>query len=262
MTPDYSVPLRQDTFMLHCLNQALQPIEVAVRGFLFLCPAYCPLLFYSSRPEERSGEDVDIIVARLKNVKAFERFRPSLLHQICLCGFYECLEKGITCKMTHRLQRCIWRIMYKTFSWHWVLSESLFSFSISSRRHWDQLVCSPVWFTGCQSFRDIELSGTTARQREHTMKSYWTALRWKVSDRNLSMTGFHYSWQYNVFRVHISSQHAFELWPCGCLSVLCRSVQKNIGSLPVTTNSRLHLMMPLLAEVVIGILSLAHLDIN
>uniref|UniRef100_A0A673Y6S3 Rap guanine nucleotide exchange factor 4 n=1 Tax=Salmo trutta TaxID=8032 RepID=A0A673Y6S3_SALTR len=49
-----------------------------------------------SRPAERSGEDVDIILARLKCVKAFERFHPSLLQQICLCGFYECLEKGIT----------------------------------------------------------------------------------------------------------------------------------------------------------------------
>uniref|UniRef100_A0A8C1YZJ4 Rap guanine nucleotide exchange factor (GEF) 4 n=1 Tax=Cyprinus carpio TaxID=7962 RepID=A0A8C1YZJ4_CYPCA len=47
-------------------------------------------------PEERSGEDVDIILARLKSVKAFEKFHPALLQQICLCGFYECLEKGIT----------------------------------------------------------------------------------------------------------------------------------------------------------------------
>uniref|UniRef100_A0A8C7NB55 Rap guanine nucleotide exchange factor 4 n=1 Tax=Oncorhynchus kisutch TaxID=8019 RepID=A0A8C7NB55_ONCKI len=54
----------------------------------------CPL--HLSRPAERSGEDVDIILARLKCVKAFERFHPSLLQQICLCGFYECLEKGIT----------------------------------------------------------------------------------------------------------------------------------------------------------------------
>uniref|UniRef100_A0A8C2EX68 Rap guanine nucleotide exchange factor (GEF) 4 n=1 Tax=Cyprinus carpio TaxID=7962 RepID=A0A8C2EX68_CYPCA len=42
------------------------------------------------------GEDVDIILARLKSVKAFEKFHPALLQQICLCGFYECLEKGIT----------------------------------------------------------------------------------------------------------------------------------------------------------------------
>ncbi|XP_038162563.1 rap guanine nucleotide exchange factor 4 isoform X1 [Cyprinodon tularosa] len=48
------------------------------------------------RPAERSGEDVDIIMERLRNVKAFERFHPRLLQQICLCGFYERLVKGIT----------------------------------------------------------------------------------------------------------------------------------------------------------------------
>uniref|UniRef100_A0A8C0FS53 Rap guanine nucleotide exchange factor 4 n=1 Tax=Bubo bubo TaxID=30461 RepID=A0A8C0FS53_BUBBB len=41
-------------------------------------------------------EDVDIIFTRLKEVKAFEKFHPNLLQQICLCGYYENLEKGIT----------------------------------------------------------------------------------------------------------------------------------------------------------------------
>lgn len=63
-------------------------------------------MFYHARPAERSGEDVDIILARLKNAKAFEHFHPSLLHQICLCGFYECLEKGITCTPTCRPPQC------------------------------------------------------------------------------------------------------------------------------------------------------------
>uniref|UniRef100_A0A8C7ZT76 Rap guanine nucleotide exchange factor 4 n=1 Tax=Oryzias sinensis TaxID=183150 RepID=A0A8C7ZT76_9TELE len=44
----------------------------------------------------RSGEDVDIILTRLREVKAFQRFPPPLLLQICACAFYECLEKGIT----------------------------------------------------------------------------------------------------------------------------------------------------------------------
>ncbi|XP_071977810.1 rap guanine nucleotide exchange factor 4 isoform X3 [Engystomops pustulosus] len=48
------------------------------------------------RPQERSGEDVDIIFARLKEVKAFERFHPNLLQQICFCGYYESLDKGVT----------------------------------------------------------------------------------------------------------------------------------------------------------------------
>uniref|UniRef100_A0AAQ4NY21 Rap guanine nucleotide exchange factor (GEF) 4 n=1 Tax=Gasterosteus aculeatus aculeatus TaxID=481459 RepID=A0AAQ4NY21_GASAC len=47
-------------------------------------------------PSERSGEDVDIILTRLREVKAFHRFPPALLLQICACAFYECLEKGIT----------------------------------------------------------------------------------------------------------------------------------------------------------------------
>uniref|UniRef100_A0A8C3UAC0 Rap guanine nucleotide exchange factor 4 n=1 Tax=Catharus ustulatus TaxID=91951 RepID=A0A8C3UAC0_CATUS len=32
----------------------------------------------------------------MKEVKAFEKFHPNLLQQICLCGYYENLEKGIT----------------------------------------------------------------------------------------------------------------------------------------------------------------------
>ncbi|TNN58975.1 Rap guanine nucleotide exchange factor 4 [Liparis tanakae] len=72
-------------------------------------------LYAQGRPAERSGEDVDIILARLKNVKAFERFQPSLLQQICLCGFYECLEKGIT----------LYRQGDIGTSWYAVLSGSL-----------------------------------------------------------------------------------------------------------------------------------------
>uniref|UniRef100_A0A8C2NNA7 Rap guanine nucleotide exchange factor 4 n=1 Tax=Capra hircus TaxID=9925 RepID=A0A8C2NNA7_CAPHI len=60
--------------------------------FLIQLCAFSPLY----RPLERSSEDVDIIFTRLKEVKAFEKFHPNLLHQICLCGYYENLEKGIT----------------------------------------------------------------------------------------------------------------------------------------------------------------------
>uniref|UniRef100_A0A8C4NNV1 Rap guanine nucleotide exchange factor 4 n=1 Tax=Dicentrarchus labrax TaxID=13489 RepID=A0A8C4NNV1_DICLA len=54
------------------------------------------LVLFVHRPSERSGEDVDIILTRLREVKAFHRFPPPLLLQICACAFYECLEKGIT----------------------------------------------------------------------------------------------------------------------------------------------------------------------
>ncbi|XP_033880002.3 rap guanine nucleotide exchange factor 4 isoform X1 [Acipenser ruthenus] len=67
------------------------------------------------RPSARSGEDIDIIFARLKDVKAFEKFHPNLLQQICLCGFYENLEKGIT----------LYRQGDIGTSWYAVLSGSL-----------------------------------------------------------------------------------------------------------------------------------------
>ncbi|XP_033842649.1 rap guanine nucleotide exchange factor 4 isoform X1 [Periophthalmus magnuspinnatus] len=73
------------------------------------------IICLDKRPAERSGEDVDIILARLKSVKAFERFHPTLLQQICLCGFYECLEKGIT----------LYRQGDIGTSWYAVLSGSL-----------------------------------------------------------------------------------------------------------------------------------------
>ncbi|KAM6934732.1 rap guanine nucleotide exchange factor 4 [Xenentodon cancila] len=73
------------------------------------------IICLDKRPAERTSEDVDIILARLKNVKAFERFHPSLLQQICLCGFYECLAKGIT----------LYRQGDIGTSWYAVLSGSL-----------------------------------------------------------------------------------------------------------------------------------------
>ncbi|KAM7380534.1 hypothetical protein PAMP_003823 [Pampus punctatissimus] len=73
------------------------------------------IICLDKRPAERSGEDVDIILAGLKNVKAFEKFYPSLLQEICLCGFYECLEKGIT----------LYRQGDIGTSWYAVLSGSL-----------------------------------------------------------------------------------------------------------------------------------------
>ncbi len=50
------------------------------------------------RSFERTGEDLDIIYARLKSVKAFEKIHPALLQHICLYGCYEELDEGVTCK--------------------------------------------------------------------------------------------------------------------------------------------------------------------
>uniref|UniRef100_A0A674D3H7 Rap guanine nucleotide exchange factor 4b n=1 Tax=Salmo trutta TaxID=8032 RepID=A0A674D3H7_SALTR len=67
---------------------------IQILGFLCISHSvgysHSPL---SHQPAERSGEDVDIILTRLKGVKAFQRFHPSLLLQICSCAFYEYLEK-------------------------------------------------------------------------------------------------------------------------------------------------------------------------
>ncbi|KAL0626224.1 Rap guanine nucleotide exchange factor 4 [Plecturocebus cupreus] len=73
--------------------------------------ATVPCLTKYFRPLERSSEDVDIIFTRLKEVKAFEKFHPNLLHQICLCGYYENLEKGITCLALSSRLECSGAIM-------------------------------------------------------------------------------------------------------------------------------------------------------
>ncbi|XP_061653102.1 rap guanine nucleotide exchange factor 4-like isoform X1 [Phyllopteryx taeniolatus] len=69
---------------------------VALQASPNLSPSAEWICCLDKRPSERSGEDVDIILTRLKEVKAFTKFPPPLLVQICTCAFYECLEKGIT----------------------------------------------------------------------------------------------------------------------------------------------------------------------
>ncbi|XP_061736009.1 rap guanine nucleotide exchange factor 4 [Nerophis ophidion] len=54
------------------------------------------IICLDKRPSARSGEDVDTVLAHLQNMKLFENFHPHFLQQICLCCFYESLEKGIT----------------------------------------------------------------------------------------------------------------------------------------------------------------------
>ena len=54
--------------------------------------------FFYCRPCDRTGEDLDIIYSRLKDIKVFEKFHPLLLQQICYYGYYEDLEKGVTRK--------------------------------------------------------------------------------------------------------------------------------------------------------------------
>ena len=53
------------------------------------------------RPADRTGEDLDMIYAHLKDLKAFEKFHPLLLQQICYYSFYEDLEQGVIRKSIH-----------------------------------------------------------------------------------------------------------------------------------------------------------------
>jgi len=51
--------------------------------------------FVLHRPADRTGEDLDMIYTHLKDLKAFEKFHPLLLQQICYYSFYEDLEQGV-----------------------------------------------------------------------------------------------------------------------------------------------------------------------
>ena len=61
------------------------------------------------RPADRTGEDLDLIYARLKDLKAFEKFHPLLLQQICYYSYYEDLEQGVICEC-RRLPVSLWSL--------------------------------------------------------------------------------------------------------------------------------------------------------
>lgn len=39
----------------------------------------------------------DLIFSKLKGIKAFEQFHPMLIQQLCYYGYYESIDKGVTC---------------------------------------------------------------------------------------------------------------------------------------------------------------------
>jgi hypothetical protein len=43
-------------------------------------------------------KDVELISARLRRVEQLCKLPNSVLQQLALCGYYEDLEKGVTCK--------------------------------------------------------------------------------------------------------------------------------------------------------------------
>lgn len=50
------------------------------------------------RPCDRNVKDVELISARLRRVEQLCKLPNSVLQQLALCGYYEDLEKGVTCK--------------------------------------------------------------------------------------------------------------------------------------------------------------------
>ena len=52
----------------------------------------------SFSPTDRTSDDLDIIFSKLKDVKAFEKFHPLLIQQLCYYSYFESLEKGVTRK--------------------------------------------------------------------------------------------------------------------------------------------------------------------
>lgn len=50
------------------------------------------------RPCDRNMRDVELIACRLRRVEPLCRLTNSALQQLAMCGFYEDLEKGVTCK--------------------------------------------------------------------------------------------------------------------------------------------------------------------
>ena len=47
--------------------------------------------------------DVELIACRLRRVEPLCRLTNSALQQLAMCGFYEDLEKGVTCKSTRTM---------------------------------------------------------------------------------------------------------------------------------------------------------------
>lgn len=109
-------------------------------------------------------------MARLKNVKAFERFHPSLLHQICLCGLYECLEKGITCEAPGRF--VLFSIQHLLLGVKKKKSQQFFSFSSPVYRQGD---IGTSWYTVLSGSLDVKVSETLSHQVGEEIKKpkFW-----------------------------------------------------------------------------------------
>lgn len=66
---------------------------------------------------------MDIIYSRLKDIKVFEKFHPMLLQQICHYGYYEDLEKGVTCELIFLL---VFNIKLSIIFYYYMLENKAF----------------------------------------------------------------------------------------------------------------------------------------
>lgn len=69
---------------------------------LFLIKQFNKLILSFYRPCDRNLRDVELISCRLRRVEPLCRLSGSALQQLAMCGFYEDLEKGVTCKSSKK----------------------------------------------------------------------------------------------------------------------------------------------------------------
>lgn len=66
--------------------------------FCYLTSKLTLIYWPNYRPCDRNLRDAELISCRLRRVEPLCRLPGSALQQLAMCGFYEDLEKGVTCK--------------------------------------------------------------------------------------------------------------------------------------------------------------------
>lgn len=73
------------------------------------------IVLYLYRPCDRNLRDAELISCRLRRVEPLCRLPGSALQQLAMCGFYEDLEKGITCEYCYLLMYLFFAIFSVLF---------------------------------------------------------------------------------------------------------------------------------------------------
>lgn len=80
------------------------------------------------RPCDRNLRDAELISCRLRRVEPLCRLPGSALQQLAMCGFYEDLEKGITCEYCYLL---MFAFFFVACSWtYWFFFSSFLFLSL------------------------------------------------------------------------------------------------------------------------------------